>query len=292
MNLDIGTSLVVREKRGERMQMLSSLFVGRIPVGNTGASRGRQGSARVARGRRDLTQHLGHEDHELVQGLEPGNFPGHHMLHAPDQCPVSTAVSRPNWTTNACAGANVGLCSSWGCICVTSSILGCVWMGHSVPSGSADPLWRNELLRDPARECTMLALESHKSLVKLRSNWGQIVVSLRNKSVAIPKKCMSQSPFRQLSLGPGVSRHLRRLTGAVCEHACGGAGCARMHAERWWCPHWIGCRSRALLSHLSRTGGGMGGTTYAMALWTLPARSGQCRAVARRAAGVLAPQNL
>ena len=69
----------------------------------------------------------------------------------------------------------------------------------------------------------MLALESHKRLVKLRSNCGQIIISLRNKSVAIPKKCMSQSPFRQRSLGPGVSRHLRPLTGAVCEHACGGA---------------------------------------------------------------------
>src|SRR5262245_48136317 len=31
----------------------------------------------------------------------------------PAMRPVSTSVSRPNWTTNACDGAKAGLCSSW-----------------------------------------------------------------------------------------------------------------------------------------------------------------------------------
>ena len=39
------------------------------------------------RGLRDCTQHFGHKGYEFVQGLKPGDLPGHHMLHAPSQTP-------------------------------------------------------------------------------------------------------------------------------------------------------------------------------------------------------------
>jgi len=50
--------------------MLSSLFVGCVPVGTT----------------RGLTQHLRHEGHKLVRGLKSGNFPKSECMRFVQSC--------------------------------------------------------------------------------------------------------------------------------------------------------------------------------------------------------------
>src|SRR5215470_4755770 len=97
----------------------------------------------------------------------------------PAMRPVSKSVSRPNWTTNACAGANAGLCSSWlfiGDLPYARMRLDGQYCALQV----CDPLWRNGLLRGVVEESTATTLCSHKSPVKLRSNCSQMRVNSRH----------------------------------------------------------------------------------------------------------------
>jgi hypothetical protein len=56
-------------------------------------------------------------------------------------------------------------------------MLECAWMGYIEPSRPAILLGRHELLRGVVQEYTATAPCSHKSLVKLRSNWSQMRVN-------------------------------------------------------------------------------------------------------------------
>src|SRR4030095_9980652 len=106
-------------------------------------------------------------------------FPDTTCSTRPAMCPVSRAVSRPKWTTNACGGANAGLCSSWlfiGDFPYARMRVG----GPYCALQACDPLWRNGLLRDVVQEYKATTSCIHKSLVKFRSNWGQIGVNSRH----------------------------------------------------------------------------------------------------------------
>src|SRR5712691_10700145 len=105
------------------------------------------GSAGAARGLHDRAQHFGHKGYEFVQGLEPGDFPGHHMLHAPGQAPGVHGCLSPKLDYK-------GLCGGirWTLLKISlhrgaSSVLECVWTGSVAPSvpavvcGGPAPPW-------------------------------------------------------------------------------------------------------------------------------------------------------